>query len=100
MSGDSTIARAAKEITLSDLEDYVNNIVLKKNGMRCYVCGCDNWELGPDPGDNTKPVIVTALMPFVPNGGIWSFPLVCENCGNMLFINVNKLIKFKASKKK
>jgi hypothetical protein len=85
--------------TIEDFSRYLNSFN-KNNHVKCSTCGNVEWEIFANPNDANKPVIVTLPLPMTEGAGIWSFYLMCKNCGEMKLINTNKVAAWLHKNKK
>ncbi len=96
----SGLSAIAKKVTVDDLGNYLLGVKNLKNGIFCYICGSNEWDLHRNPEDREKPVIVTLPLPDKEGLGVWVFYMMCKNCGGMHFINANKIASWLESKSK
>jgi len=94
------LSAIAKKVTVDDLGDYLLSVKNNKNGIFCYICGGNNWDLHRNPDEKDKPVILTFPIPDRDGIGVWSFYMMCTNCGGMHFINANKVATWWENKNK
>ncbi|WP_432323433.1 hypothetical protein [Yersinia enterocolitica] len=81
-----------RKITLSLLKDYLHRIETKDGEIICPVCKGTLWDIPVSKNDEDQPNLVTFPMPFNPGFGVWSFPVSCNNCGDMKFFEASKVL--------
>ncbi|MGN2553798.1 hypothetical protein ACTFCE_11230, partial [Escherichia coli] len=94
------ISARVKQVTVNDFGRYFNSIENYKNGIFCYICGGNDWDLHRSPDDKERPVIITFPIPDKDGMGVWAFYVMCKNCGGMHFINANKVANWLDNKEK
>lgn len=73
----------ARSVTISDVTQFLNEVA---PDAKCLFCGKDEFMVIGQP-ETDMPLIVSMPIPKQRNRGVWSYPVVCRNCGFTLLFN-------------
>ncbi|HCL3293541.1 TPA: hypothetical protein N2A36_005520 [Pseudomonas aeruginosa] len=73
----------ARSVTITDFTDFLNEVV---PDAKCLFCGADEFMVLGQP-DSDQPLITSMTIPKQKYRGVWSYPVVCRNCGLTLLFN-------------